>query len=356
VLAALAPEQRAIAEQVMRGGLAGVRQAVEEQNVQARAAGGPEIRPEALLSLAEELLPSLRAAEWRDRAEAAAAVIDEMGLRDLRTVVAGADAAGRDEESRALVTQLKEGLERRSAADRQTWMDEIATCLTEGRVVRALRVSSRAPEQGLRLPVELSAGLSSAVGEAMSPETAPDRWLALLEAVLASPVRRTIVPKGLPAGADEETLKTVRQAMPKVPALGALLGEAPSTRPVPPPPPRRPPAPTPAVAPAPAVAPVPAAPEAAVEAPSATAGEPQPVAEPAAAAATEPDLPAPASLEPAADPTTPELEDAVGLGPGPAAPERGFADAVAAEPEPAAQPAPGAAVDAEPSSPGPAAD
>ncbi len=252
VLAALAPEQRAIAEQVLRGGLAGVRQAVEEQNVQARAAGQPEIRPEALLSLAEELLPSLRAAEWRDRAEAAAAVIDEMGLRDLRTVVAGADAAGRDEESRALATKLKEGLERRSAADRQTWMDEIATCLTEGRVVRALRVSSRAPEQGLRLPAELSAGLSSAVGEAMSPETAPDRWLALLEAVLASPVRRTIVPKGLPNGADEETLKTVRQAMPKVPALGPLLGEAPSTRPVPPPPPRRPPAPQAPAPPAPA--------------------------------------------------------------------------------------------------------
>jgi len=244
VLAALPPEQRPIAEQLMRGGLAGVRQAVEEQNNQAREAGGPEIPSAAILALAEELLPSLRAAEWRDRAEAAAAIVDEIGLRDLRTVVAGSDAAGRDEESRALATTLKEGLERRSAAERQTWMDEIATCLTEGRVVRALRVSSRAPEQGLRLPPELSTGLSAAVADAMSPETAPDRWLALLEAVLASPVRRTIVPKGLPAGADEETLKTIRQAMPKVPALGPLLGESPSSRPVPPPPPRRPPAPT----------------------------------------------------------------------------------------------------------------
>ena len=259
MLAALAPEQRAIAEQVMRGGLAGVRTAVDEQNKQARAAGSPEIRADAILSLAEELLRGVQAAEWRDKAEAAAGIVDEISLRDLRTVVAGADAGGRDEESRALATRLREGLERRSAAERQTWMDEIATCLAEGRVVRALRVSSRAPEQGLRLPPELSTGLSTAAGEAMSADAAPDRWLAVLEAVLASPVRRSIGPKALPDGADEAALKTIRAAIPKVPALGPLLGETPSSRPVPPPPPRRPPAPPapPASAPPAAAEPAP---------------------------------------------------------------------------------------------------
>jgi hypothetical protein len=246
VLAALAPEQRAIAEQVLRGGLAGVRQAVDEQNNQAKAAGAPEIRADAILGLAEELLPGLRAAEWRDRAEAAAGSVDEISLRDLRTVVAGADAAGRDEESRALATQLREGLERRAAADRAAWTDEITTCLAEGRVVRALRVSGRAPEQGLRMPPDLASGLSTAAGDAMTADTAVDRWMALLEAVLASPIRRTIQPKGLPTGADDETRKTLRQAISKVPALGPLLGESPSQRPVPPPPPRRPPPPTPA--------------------------------------------------------------------------------------------------------------
>jgi hypothetical protein len=249
VLAALAPEQRAIAEQVLRGGLAGVRQAVDEQNNQAKAAGAPEIRADAILGLAEELLPGLRAAEWRDRAEAAAGSVDEISLRDLRTVVAGADAAGRDEESRALATQLREGLERRAAADRAAWTDEITTCLAEGRVVRALRVSGRAPEQGLRMPPDLASGLSTAAGDAMTADTAVDRWMALLEAVLASPIRRTIQPKGLPAGADDETRKTLRQAISKVPALGPLLGESPSQRPVPPPPPRRPPPPTPTPAP-----------------------------------------------------------------------------------------------------------
>ena len=303
MLAALAPEQRAIAEQVMRGGLAGVRTAVEEQNKQARAAGGPEIRAEAILSLAEELLRGVQAAEWRDKAEAADAIVDEISLRDLRTVVAGADAGGRDEESRALAGRLREGLERRSAAERQTWMDEIATCLAEGRVVRALRVSSRAPEQGLRLPPELSTGLSTAAGEAMSSEAAPDRWLAVLEAVLASPVRRSITPKGLPNGADEAALKTIRAAIQKVPALGPLLGESPSSRPVPPPPPRRPPPPAP---PAPSAA----APDAEAPAdsdPVATDVEPQAVAEAAPAAAD-------AAPDPAAADGGPVAGDA---GPGP---------------------------------------
>ncbi|MGI8983055.1 MAG: hypothetical protein ACR2HM_00735 [Acidimicrobiales bacterium] len=313
-LGALAPEQRAIAEQLLRGGLPGVRAAVEEQNNAARAAGSPEIHADAILSLAEGLWPGLRAAEWRDKAEAAAAIVDEISLRDLRTVVAGADAAGRDEESRALASQLREGLERRGAAERQAWIDEIGTCLTEGRVVRALRVSGRAPEQGLRLPPELNTGLTTAAGEAMAADTAPDRWLAVLEAVVASPVRRSITPKALPSGADDETLKTVRAAISKVPALGPLLGESPTSRPLPPPPPRRPPPPpvqAPSAAPvaappvaeplnAPATEPVaqsaaePTDAPAVPEAPSALVPEAAPAAAPGAAPAPEPQVPPPA--------------------------------------------------------------
>lgn len=341
MLAALAPEQRAIAEQVMRGGLAGVRTAVEEQNKQARAAGAPEIRADAILSLAEELLRGVQAAEWRDKAEAAAAIVDEISLRDLRTVVAGADAGGRDEESRALAGVLREGLERRSAAERQTWMDEIATCLAEGRVVRALRVSSRAPEQGLRLPPELSTGLSTAAGEAMTADAAPDRWLAVLEAVLASPVRRTIAPKGLPSGADEAALKTIRGAIQKVPALGPLLGESPSSRPVPPPPPRRPPAP-PAAAPAPAPADAAAEPAVVEPAPTATDPEPVPDADAAPAPATADSEPIAAGGEPAsvtetAPAATDTAPDQATVDPAPVA---GEDPVIGAEPDAASAPAP----------------
>lgn len=252
VLSGLSPEQRPVAEQILRGGIPAVRQAVEEQNAKARAAGEHEIRAEALLGLAEELLPRLRAAEWRDRAEAAIADVDAISLRDLRTVVSGSDAAGRDDESRELVAKLREALERRSAEECKAWLAEITGSLAEGRVVRALRLSARPPEPGFKFPAELTAQLSAAAGEAMAPDTTPDRWGALLEAVLASPVRRTVQPRGLPSEPGEQLVGAVRLAAPRVPALAVLTG-APrparpgparrpgaAGRPGPPPPPPRP--------------------------------------------------------------------------------------------------------------------
>ncbi len=115
-LASVSPEQRPIAEQVLKGGIPAVRQAIEAQNDRARAANHPEVNGEALLAMAEELLPRLKAAAWRDRAEAAAGAVDEISLRDLRSVVAGADTATRDDESRLLASTLREALERRVAA------------------------------------------------------------------------------------------------------------------------------------------------------------------------------------------------------------------------------------------------
>ncbi|HVF15064.1 MAG TPA: hypothetical protein VM942_10720 [Acidimicrobiales bacterium] len=236
VLAELSPERKAVAEQILRGGIPAVRQAVEEQNAQAREVGGPEIKVDALLAVAEELLPALRAAEWRDRAEAAVVIVDEISVRDLRAVVSGADTA-RDEEGRALASRLREALDRRSAAERQSWVDEIVSSLGDGRIVRALRISGRPPEPGMRFPAELAQRLSEAAGEALTPDTAPDRWAAVLEAVLASPVRRTIAPKGLPAEPGEALTKALRLAGPRLPAVAALLGDPPGL------PPRRPPRP-----------------------------------------------------------------------------------------------------------------
>jgi uncharacterized protein YjeT (DUF2065 family) len=244
VLNELPPEQRAVAEQVLRGGLPAVRQAVEEQNAHARAAGTPEVKAEALVAMAEGLLPRLRAAEWRDRAEAAAAAVDEIGLRDLRAVVAGADAAGRDEESRALATRLREALERRGGEEREAWVAEIRRSLEDGRVVRALRVSGRSPEPGARFPADLAEALSRAASDAMTPGTTPDRWAALLDAVLSSPVRRTVQPRGLPAEGAAELERALRLAAPRIPAVAALIGG-----PRPPRPGSRPPGPPPAAAP-----------------------------------------------------------------------------------------------------------
>jgi hypothetical protein len=224
VLESLPPEQRPVAEQVLRGGIPSVRQAVEEQNARARAEGKPEVHAHALVALAETLLPRLRAAEWRDRAEAAAGDADQISLRDLRAVVAGSDAAGRDEESRALAASLREALDRRLAAEQEAWLGEIRQCLGNGRVVRALRVSGRPPDAGVRFPAELGDELSRAAGEAMTPETTAERWVALLDAVVSSPVRRTVAPRGLPAERGQDLERALRLAAPRVPAIGALLG------------------------------------------------------------------------------------------------------------------------------------
>ena len=58
----------------------------------------------------------------------------------------------------------------------------------------------------------------------------------MLEVVVDSPVRRTVKPHGLPAGADEHVLAAARKASGYVPELARLMGI-----PIPPPPgPRRP--------------------------------------------------------------------------------------------------------------------
>src|SRR5207245_7698999 len=132
LLATLPPGQVPVAEQLLKGGIPAVRQAVHTQNEQAKTAGGPEINPEPLVTLAEELLPRLRAAEWRDRAEAAVGQADEVGLRDIRALVVGADAVARDDQTRGLAAQLREALDRRSAQERQVWVDEMTQALEGG--------------------------------------------------------------------------------------------------------------------------------------------------------------------------------------------------------------------------------
>ena len=234
VVATLPPEQRPIAEQVLRGGIPAVRQAIETQNAQLRAEGQPEVHADPLLAMAEQLLPQLKAADWRDRAEAAAKVVDDVSLRDLRSVVAGADAA-RDDEARLLAGTLRQALERRLTEQRERWVTDITTALDDGRLVRALRLSARPPDTATRFPAELALRLSEAAGAAMSPDTAPDRWNTLLEAVADSPVRRSVKPAGLPVEPGDALLHAARQAAGRVPALAALLGIA---MPPPPGPPR----------------------------------------------------------------------------------------------------------------------
>lgn len=253
MLESLSPEQRPVAEQVLRGGIPAVRRAIEEQNKAAKDAGQPEIKPGPLVALAEELLPKLKTAEWRDRAEAAMTDVDEIGLRDLRSVVSGADAAARDDETRTLAASLRGALDRRVKKQQDDWIGEIGSALDDNRLVRALRVASRPPDPSMRFPSELAQRLAAAASEAMAADTPPERWAALLEAVAASPVRTTVKPAALPANPGEPLLQAARQQAGRIPALTTLLGISmppppgpvrrippkPTQRPIPPPPPNR---------------------------------------------------------------------------------------------------------------------
>jgi hypothetical protein len=228
LLQALSPEQVPVAEQLFRGGMPGVRQALTEQNAKAKADGLPEMPETTVLGIAEDLLPRVRVADWLDRAEAAKADAEEIALRDLRAVVAGADDVAREESTRELAATLREVLERRSTAEQTEWLQDLTASVEGNRVVRALRLSSRSPQAGEAVPEELLTKLSDAAGAAMTADIAPDRWATLLDAVAYSPVRRTVAPAGVPAEPGDELLALVRKHAGRVPAIAGLFGvEAP---------------------------------------------------------------------------------------------------------------------------------
>jgi hypothetical protein len=229
-MASLPPEQQPIAEQVLRGGIPAVRTALHLEREKAAAEGRAAPNTDQLIAMAEELLPRLKAADWHDRAEAAAKDPDSISLRDLRSVVAGSDAA-RTEETRSLAATLREALERRVGAMRTQWSDEVAKHLDDRRVVRALRLAARPPEPAARLDGELSQRLTDAASQAMAPDTPPDRWIALIEAVAESPVRRAVKPVGLPPEASPEIRQAAYQQSGRIPALATMLGIS-----IPPPP------------------------------------------------------------------------------------------------------------------------
>lgn len=229
LFASFTPEQRAIADRLAVGGLPGLRRALAEEQQKARAEGRPVTSGEPIIALAESLLPAVKAAVWLDRAEAAAAKPDEVPLRDLRATVVA--AAPRDEAGRALEHQLREALERRVTKLRQDWETHLTQALDDGRVLQALRLSAKPPEPTAQFPATLVQRLAQQASEAMKSDVGAERWLALLEAASASPVRRQIKPAGLPDDPTGEVERQSRMAASRIPALARLLG-----MPIPPPP------------------------------------------------------------------------------------------------------------------------
>ncbi|MGH8989563.1 MAG: hypothetical protein ACRDXC_13380 [Acidimicrobiales bacterium] len=232
LLATLGPQELPIAEQLLRGGIPAVRQALTEQYGAQPTDDGARANRDAVLGVAEKLLPRVNLAGWKDRAVSAQAAGKELRLRELRAVVTSARTMTLDDEARALSRALQETLEQRVRSLREEWISRMDKALGDGRVADAVRVSARAPEPATRLPAELAVRLADAASQVMTAELPAPQWIALLEAVVESPVRRNVKPRGIPE--DDQAKDFARRAAGLVPELAKLLGLR-----IPPPPPRR---------------------------------------------------------------------------------------------------------------------
>ncbi|MFM8625604.1 MAG: hypothetical protein ACKOCC_01470 [Actinomycetota bacterium] len=228
VLSELPEAQRAIAEKVLAGGLPAVRTAIEAQNTRNVAEGKEKIPAEGLLTIAENLLPRLRIAEWRDRAVAAEKIIDDVDIRDLRQiVVTAAQLVAPDEDTRALVARMQAALATRQEVETKNWLDDIAAATGVGRVVRALRMSSQPPKAGVRFPPALAMQLATATSAGLTSDAPADRWSALLEAAAFSPIRTLVVPISVPSPAPDTVMATVTRLAPLMPQVASLFGVTP---------------------------------------------------------------------------------------------------------------------------------
>ena len=227
-IAALPEDQQPLARILVRDGVPGVRSVIEMQNAAAENVGEPGIPADLLLKLAEQIHPSLRTADWRDRAESALAGIDDIDLRDIRSVVVAAETAARGPEDRELADRLREALTARVDREHTAWIGEVTSALGEDRVVRALRLSSRPPKAGAPLPSPILDRLATAAEASLTSDTGQDRWATVLDAVALSPVHQRVTPAGLPIEPTEQLLDVVKRVSMSVPSIAASFGVEPT--------------------------------------------------------------------------------------------------------------------------------
>lgn len=226
VLESLPVEQRAVAERALAGGIAAVRDAIKTQNAQLKKDGKPEVKADGLISMASDILPKLRVAEWLDKAEAAKADLELLDLRDLRAVVVGSDdpMVVRDETTRALATELKAALKSHQEKEMSNWIEDMKSALEVSRVVRALKLSGEPPKAGVLFPVELGVQIAKAATESLASDAGADRWIAVLESLAFSPIRAQVKPAAIPVATTDTLRETVKRLSPLLPQIAALFG------------------------------------------------------------------------------------------------------------------------------------
>lgn len=222
----LPDETTRIGEILLRSGLPGLRKVIDEQNQQAKEINEPEIPQEILLKLAEQIYPDLKTAEWLDRADAALKGIETVDLRDIRSVIVAADNVQKNDEVRSLSEELKKGFNQRVETDQNKWLKELVSTLKEGRVVRALRLSSRPPKAGFPLPEDLLSDLTQATNDALNSDISASRWGTIIEAAAFSPIHQRLDPSGIPNNPDADLLKILKKISSKVPAISEKFDSA----------------------------------------------------------------------------------------------------------------------------------
>jgi len=173
-----------------------------------------------------ELLPRLRVAEWQDSVDAVEKILDTVDLRDLRAVVAKSNDPTllKDASLNAKREALREALERRQAVEMQHWSDDLRAAVDVGRIVAALKISAQPPKAGSRPAEEVRARLIALTLEQLSPESTPERWVIVLEALAFAPIHNEVVPVGVPARVSPELTATVQRLAPAIPRIAALFG------------------------------------------------------------------------------------------------------------------------------------
>ena len=224
VLAELPEEQRAVAEVALQG-MGAVRQRLREENERAVAEGRSPMPEATVLKLAEDMLPQLRVAEWRDRAEAAQRQMQHLDLRDLRSVVAAAGdpAVARDETTAALAAELSDALVTKQEQELLLWFGDVDAALAVGRVIRALRLSSQPPKAGVPFPADIAQRLVDSTNASLAPMDSAERWIAMLEAAAFSPIRSAVAPVRKPDEITDELVTTVKRLAPALPQVAELF-------------------------------------------------------------------------------------------------------------------------------------
>ncbi|MEZ5297805.1 MAG: hypothetical protein R2697_16455 [Ilumatobacteraceae bacterium] len=147
--------------------------------------------------------------------------MDELDLRDLRSVVAAANdpMVARDDSAKALIEEMRAALVTKQEQELQLWFGDVDAALAVGRVVRALRLSSQPPKAGVVFPTDIAQRLVDSTNASLAPMDSPDRWIAMLEAAAFSPIRaRSVRPASLTRSTTicSATVKRLAPALPQV--------------------------------------------------------------------------------------------------------------------------------------------